>query len=61
VRVYVLLDDRSSPRHPLDDAIETFLRREDAERFIENVRGDDHEVLTKLRIEERELEAGGRN
>ena len=33
--------------------------REDAERFIEEVRGDDPEVAAKLRIEERELEAGG--
>ena len=33
---------------------------ERAERFIE-VRGDDPEVAAKLRIEERELEMGGRN
>lgn len=33
--------------------------REDAERFIEEVRGDDPEAEVKLRIEERELEAGG--
>ena len=39
VRVFVILDDRSSPNHPLGDAVETFLRREDAERFIEEVRG----------------------
>ena len=38
-----------------------FIRREDAERFIEEVRGDDPEVAAKLRIEERELEAGGLN
>ena len=36
-------------------------RREDAERFIEKVRGDDPELATYLRIEERELEAGGLN
>jgi hypothetical protein len=35
-----------------------FVRREDAERFIEEVRGDDPVVAAKLRIEERELEAG---
>jgi hypothetical protein len=34
--------------------------RED-ERFIEEVRGDDPEIAAKLRIEERELEAGGLN
>jgi len=38
-----------------------FIRREDAERFIEEVRGDDPELASYLRIEERELEAGGRN
>ena len=41
VREFVILDDRSSPDHPLGDAIETFIRREDAERFVEEVRGDD--------------------
>jgi hypothetical protein len=35
------------------------IRREDAERFIEEVRGDDPELAAKLRIEERELGAGG--
>ncbi len=36
-----------------------FIRREDAERFIEEVRGDEPELAAQLRIEERELEAGG--
>jgi hypothetical protein len=57
VRVFVILDARSSSDHPLGDAVETFIRREDAERFIEEVRGDDPEVAAKLRIEERELDA----
>jgi hypothetical protein len=39
--------------------IGTFIRREDAERFIEEVRGDDRELASYLGIEERELEAGG--
>ena len=34
---------------------------EDAKRFTEEVRGDDPELAAKLRIEERELEAGGLN
>jgi outer membrane protein TolC len=34
-----------------------FIRREDAERFIEDVRGDAPELAANLRIEERELEA----
>ena len=33
---------------------------EDAERFVEEVRADDPELAAKARIEERELEAGGR-
>ena len=41
--------------------LEVFIRREDAERFIEEVRGDDAEVAKKLRIEERKLEVGGLN
>jgi hypothetical protein len=41
--------------------METFIRLEDAERFIEEVRGDDPEVAAKLRIESRALEAGGLN
>jgi hypothetical protein len=36
-----------------------FIRREDAARFVEEVRSDDPDVTAKLRIEERELEAGG--
>jgi hypothetical protein len=37
--------------------VETFVRREEAERFIEEVRGDDPDLASYLRIEERELEA----
>jgi hypothetical protein len=36
------------------------VRREDAERFIEEIRGDDPDLAKALRIEERELEAGPR-
>ena len=50
--VYAVVDDALSPDFPLGDAVETFIRREDAERFIEEVRGDEPEM-------ERELEAGG--
>ena len=45
----------------LGDSLEVFVRREDAERFIEEVRGDDPEIAAKLRIEERKLEGGGLN
>ena len=59
--VYAIIDIRSGPDHPPGDAIETFIRREDAERFIEEVRGDDPDLASYLRIAERELQAGGLN
>ena len=46
---------RSSRDHPFGNAVETFVRREDAERFVEEVRSDDPELASYLRIEEREL------
>jgi hypothetical protein len=60
VIVYAVADDALTD-FPLGDALEVFVRREDAERFIEEVRGDDPEVAATLWIEERELEAGGLN
>jgi hypothetical protein len=60
VIVYAIIDGRSSADHPPGDAVETFVRREDAERFIDEVRGDGPGLAAKLRIEERGLEAGGR-
>ena len=41
--------------------VETFIRREDAERFFAEVRGHDPELASHLRIADRELEAEGRN
>jgi len=41
------------------DAEPPRVRRQDAERFIEEIRGDDPELAKPLRIEERELEADG--
>jgi hypothetical protein len=55
MRVYVIVDRHSSPDNPLGDAVETFIRRKDAERFVEEVRGDDPEMASFRRIEEREL------
>jgi hypothetical protein len=46
VLVYAVVDDSLSPTSPLGDAIETFIRREDAERFIEEVRADDRELAS---------------
>jgi hypothetical protein len=44
VIVYAVIDDSLSPNFPLGDAIDTFIRREDAECFIEEIRGDDPEA-----------------
>jgi hypothetical protein len=57
--VHAIIDVRSSLDHPLGEAIETFIRREDAERFIDDVRGDDPELASTYGSEERELEALG--
>jgi hypothetical protein len=59
--VYAVVDDALSRDFPLGVELEVFIRREDGERFIEEVRRDDPEVAAKLRIEERELEADGLN
>jgi hypothetical protein len=61
VIVHAVVDDSASSTSALGDAVETFIRREDAERFIEEVRGDESEVASQLWIEARELEAGGRS
>ena len=44
----------------LGDTVDTFVRCEDAERFVEEVRGADPELASYLRSERRE-EAGGLN
>ena len=51
--VYAVIDDRSIS-NPLGDAVETFIRLEDAERFIASVRRDDVQLASHLRIVERE-------
>lgn len=56
MRVFVILDDRTSLEHPLGEAVDVLLTREDAERFIAEVRGDDAELVAHLRIEERVLD-----
>ena len=48
--VYAVVDDALSSDFPLGVEVEVFVRREDAERFIE-ARGDDPELAAKLRIE----------
>jgi hypothetical protein len=61
VIVYAVVDDALSPDFPLGDTVETFIRGEEAERFIEEVRSDDPKLASHVRIEEPELEAGGLN
>jgi (2Fe-2S) ferredoxin len=89
VIVGAVVDDALSPDFPLGVELEAFVRPEDAERFVQEVRGDDPEFAkppanrgvgaedaerfveevhrddpepaSYLRIEERELEAGGLN
>jgi hypothetical protein len=46
VLAFAMVDDSLSPTSPLRAAIETFIRREDAERFVEEVRRDDPELAS---------------
>jgi hypothetical protein len=61
VIVYAVVDDALSPDFPLGVELEVFIRREDAERFIEEVRHDDPELAATPRIEERKPEADDPN
>ena len=56
---YAIMDLRSSLDHPLGAAIETFIRREDAQRFIQRVRGGDPALASDLRIEARSWRRAG--
>lgn len=56
--MFAVVDDSLSPTFPLGDALEVYLRREDAEGFIEEIRGDEPELAETLRIEARQLRAG---
>jgi hypothetical protein len=51
VFVYAVLDGDD------DEAIELFVRREDAEAFLEDVRQDDAELAEQLQLEAVELDA----
>jgi hypothetical protein len=61
VIVYPFVDDSLSSDFPLGEAVETFIRREDAQRFIEEVRRDAPELAARLRIAERKLDGGSAN
>jgi hypothetical protein len=51
VLIYAVVSGRD------EKAVETFVRRDDAERFLEDVRRDDAELAERLRVEPVELDA----
>ena len=59
--LYAIIDLRSLPDHPLGDTVETVVRREDAERFIEGVSGDDSELAGVPADRGARARAGGLN
>jgi hypothetical protein len=62
VLVYAVVDDSlNADVSALGDALEAFVRREDAQRFVDEVRSDEPALAAKLWVEERELEAGRPN
>ena len=48
--VYAVVDHALTPDFPLGLEFEVFVRREDAERFVAEVRGDQPELAPKLRV-----------
>jgi len=58
---HAVVDDSLSQRSPLGDSVDVFVRREEAERLIEEVRVDDTELAKLMRIKERELDGGEPN
>ena len=56
VRVYAVLDLRRTANDAVGGTVETFVRREDAERFVASIRKQDPSYAAYLGIEERDLE-----
>jgi hypothetical protein len=56
--VYAVVDDSLPPAGPLGNAVDVFIRREDADRLVEEIRGDEPGLAASLRVEERVLQAG---
>ena len=50
MRFYGIVDEQTQ------EAVELYVRREDAERFLEDVRADDEELAASLRLEPVELD-----
>jgi hypothetical protein len=61
VIVYAIVDRRSSHDFPLGVELEVFDPPRGRRAFVEAVRDDEPELPSYLRIEERELDAGGLN
>ena len=59
--VYAVVDDALSPDFPLGDSLEVFVRREDAEQFIEECAATTRGWGRSSGVVERELEVGGPN
>jgi hypothetical protein len=58
---YAVADNFALRDQPAGRLLDIFVRREDAEVFVEAVRGDEPELTSYPRIERSELEAGGLN
>jgi hypothetical protein len=54
VLVYAVVSEMLSSSTQLGEVVETFVRREDAERFVEEVPRDDSELAAHLRRPARE-------
>jgi hypothetical protein len=61
VIVYAVVDDAPSPDVPPGGLPRVSLSAGGTKRFVEEMQGDDPELARSLRIEERELDAGGLN
>ena len=57
LRLYAIRDPSSSHNDPLRAYLDVFLRREDAERFVDDVRRDEPVLADALEIVEHKLEA----
>ncbi len=52
MRVFAVVSDDTP-----EEAIELFVRRDDAQAFLDEVRADDEKLAARLRVEPVELEA----
>ena len=55
MRVYAIVNVTTRGDHSLGETLDEFLHRDDAERFVEDVRASEPELADELRIVEHEL------